>query len=49
MSPVCAILGGILAQEVIKVVSGKDLPIKNWFVFNAEDMSGVVCNASAAS
>ncbi|RVW52595.1 SUMO-activating enzyme subunit 1A [Vitis vinifera] len=29
--PVCAILGGILGQEVIKAISGKGDPLKNFF------------------
>lgn len=34
LSPVCAVMGGLLAQEVLKAVSGKDLPLKNVVVFN---------------
>ncbi|CAN8325828.1 unnamed protein product [Cochlearia groenlandica] len=40
--PACAIVGGILAQEVIKVVSGKGDPLKNFFYFDAEDGKGVI-------
>jgi len=29
LAPVCAILGGLLGQEAIKVISGKDTPIDN--------------------
>jgi len=35
LSPVCAILGGILGQEVIKVLSGKEDPLSNFFFYNA--------------
>jgi len=43
MSPSAAVLGGVLAQEVIKAVSHKDVPIRNFFFFNgATDCSGLV-------
>lgn len=32
--PVCAIVGGIIAQEVIKAVSHKEVPIHNVFLFD---------------
>eukprot|EP01104_Vermistella_antarctica_P020382 TRINITY_DN869_c4_g1_i1.p1 TRINITY_DN869_c4_g1~~TRINITY_DN869_c4_g1_i1.p1 ORF type:complete len:413 (+),score=97.23 TRINITY_DN869_c4_g1_i1:109-1347(+) len=34
LSPVCAVLGGIAAQEVIKIVTGKDAPLVNYFGYN---------------
>jgi len=34
VSPVCAILGGILGQEIIKVISGKEEALNNLFFFN---------------
>ncbi|KAE8777402.1 SUMO-activating enzyme subunit 1A [Hordeum vulgare] len=40
--PVCAILGGILGQEVIKSISCKGNPIKNFFYFDAADGKGVM-------
>ncbi|GMQ09658.1 hypothetical protein CsSME_00052944 [Camellia sinensis var. sinensis] len=40
--PVCAIIEGILGQEVIKVISGKGHPIKNFFFFDAMDGKGVI-------
>ncbi|ESQ54820.1 hypothetical protein EUTSA_v10025730mg [Eutrema salsugineum] len=40
--PACAIVGGILAQEVIKAVSGKGDPLKNFFYFDAQDGKGVM-------
>ncbi|EEE52135.1 hypothetical protein OsJ_33963 [Oryza sativa Japonica Group] len=39
--PVCAILGGILGQEVIKSISGKGDPIKNFFYYDAADGKGI--------
>lgn len=32
--PVCAILAGIVGQEIIKAVSQKDEPICNYFCFD---------------
>ena len=40
ISPVCAIVGGIVGQEVIKAISGKDRPICNWFFYDALVGSG---------
>ncbi|KAK4264532.1 hypothetical protein QN277_025694 [Acacia crassicarpa] len=40
--PVCAIIGGILGQEVIKAISGKGDPLKNFFFFDAMDGKGVM-------
>ncbi|CAI8619356.1 unnamed protein product [Vicia faba] len=40
--PVCAVIGGILGQEVIKAISGKGDPIKNFFYFDASDGKGVI-------
>ncbi|KAH8556118.1 SUMO-activating enzyme subunit 1-like protein [Umbelopsis sp. PMI_123] len=42
ISPVCAIVGGILAQEIIKVLSGKELPIQNWFFYDGIAGSGLI-------
>lgn len=42
ISPVCAILGGVIAQEIIKAVSQKDAPLKNFFFFNTLEGAGVV-------
>ncbi len=35
LSPVCAIVGGMVAAEVIKIISGKELPIDNVLTFDA--------------
>lgn len=40
--PVCAIVGGILGQEVIKAISGKGDPLKNFFFFDVMDGKGVI-------
>lgn len=44
ISPVCAIVGGVLAQDVIRAVSAKDTPIRNFFLFD-----GILCNGSIES
>lgn len=47
--PVCAILGGILGQEVIKAVSGKGDPLKNFFYYDVADGKGVIEDISSPS
>ena len=37
-----AIVGGILSQEVIKAISNRDAPHKNFFFYNPIESSGVV-------
>lgn len=36
VAPVCAVLGGILGNEVIKVISGKGEPANNTLIFDGE-------------
>ncbi|KAJ7945682.1 SUMO-activating enzyme subunit 1B [Quillaja saponaria] len=47
--PVCAIIGGILGQEVIKAISGKGDPLKNFFFFDALDGKGIIEDISSDS
>lgn len=42
ISPVCAIVGGELAQEVIKAVSQKEAPNLNVFLFDPEKCCGFI-------
>ncbi|KAI8376441.1 uncharacterized protein BYT42DRAFT_574620 [Radiomyces spectabilis] len=42
LCPVASIVGGVLAQEIIKVLSAKELPISNWFFYNALDGTGLI-------
>lgn len=44
LSPVCAVVGGVLAQEIIKAVSEKDTPVQNFFLFNGDTCSGTTEN-----
>jgi ubiquitin-activating enzyme E1 len=38
INPMAAFLGGIAGQEVLKVISGKFMPIKQWFYFDAVEL-----------
>ncbi|XP_033214220.1 SUMO-activating enzyme subunit 1 [Belonocnema kinseyi] len=42
VSPVCAILGGVMGQEIIKAVSQKEAPHNNLFIFNPDTMCGKI-------
>jgi len=42
LSPVCALVGGIVAQEIIKLISGNDAPLQNIFLYDGFDGEGVV-------
>ena len=42
LSPVAAIVGGVLAQEIIKTISNRDAPNKNFFLFNPLASAGFV-------
>ncbi|XP_043475996.1 SUMO-activating enzyme subunit 1 [Leptopilina heterotoma] len=44
VSPVCAILGGVMGQEIIKTVSQKESPHDNLFLFNPDTMCGKILN-----
>jgi ubiquitin-activating enzyme E1 len=54
LSPVCAQLGGVLGQEILKACSGKFMPILQWYYYDAfealpdiqpsmEDVSPINC------
>jgi ubiquitin-like 1-activating enzyme E1 A len=40
LSPVAAVMGGMLGNEAVKVVTGKDEPMNNLFVFDAMNGAG---------
>lgn len=42
LSPVCSIVGGIMAQEIIKAASQKHAPLNNLFTFNPVTSCGVI-------
>lgn len=42
LSPVCAVVGGVAGQDMIRTLSGKDIPICNTFSFDGIEMSGAI-------
>lgn len=42
MSPVCAIIGGVLAQEIVKGISQRDEPISILFIYDTVSGTRVV-------
>ena len=40
LSPVCAVVGGIVAQELVKAVSKKGRTMENAFFFDSEEGRG---------
>jgi len=42
-SPVCAIVGGMLGQDILKALGGREPPIANFFIFDGNTGSGTVC------
>ncbi|KZT09311.1 uncharacterized protein LAESUDRAFT_723044 [Laetiporus sulphureus 93-53] len=43
MSPVCAVVGGMLAQDMLKALAARESPIVNFFVFDGHTGGGTVC------
>ncbi|KAJ8080377.1 E1 ubiquitin-activating protein aos1 [Marasmius tenuissimus] len=39
-SPVCAVVGGMLGQDILKCLGGRDIPIANFFVFDGIGAGG---------
>lgn len=39
LCPVMAVIGSIVAQEAMKAISGKFMPIKQWFMFDCTEVS----------
>uniref|UniRef100_A0A0N5AG07 SUMO-activating enzyme subunit 1 n=1 Tax=Syphacia muris TaxID=451379 RepID=A0A0N5AG07_9BILA len=44
LSPTCAIVGAVVAQEAIKALSQNELPLKNLFLYSSYSTTGVVCS-----
>ena len=42
--PICAIVGGIVSQEIIKIVSKKDDPIVNSLYYDGLSGAGIIEN-----
>jgi ubiquitin-like 1-activating enzyme E1 A len=47
-SPVCAVLGGMLAQDILKALAAREPPIANFFAFDGTTGSGTVCRMNMA-
>ncbi|KAF8339605.1 uncharacterized protein EI90DRAFT_3144002 [Cantharellus anzutake] len=43
LSPVCAVVGGFLAQDILKALSAKDPPLANFFTFDGTTGGATVC------
>lgn len=35
-SPSCAVVGGVLAQDILNALGGREAPLVNFFVFDGE-------------
>jgi len=42
-SPICAVVGGMLAQDILKTLAAKDAPMANFFTFDGDTGAGTVC------
>nr|XP_028597605.1 SUMO-activating enzyme subunit 1 [Podarcis muralis] len=42
VAPVCAVVGGVLGQEVVKALSQRDAPLNNFFFFDGMRGNGMV-------
>lgn len=42
MSPVCAVVGGLLAQDILKALAAREPPIANFFTFDGGLGGGTV-------
>lgn len=48
-SPVCAVVGGMLAQDMLKAMAAREAPIANLFVFDGTTGAGTVCRLGMES
>lgn len=48
LSPVCAVVGGMLAQDILKALAAREPPIANFFAFDGSTGGGAVCRMSMA-
>jgi ubiquitin-like 1-activating enzyme E1 A len=42
LAPVCAVVGGMVASEVIKIISNKERPVNNTFFFDGTSADGII-------
>ncbi|KZT44414.1 hypothetical protein SISSUDRAFT_1038925 [Sistotremastrum suecicum HHB10207 ss-3] len=45
-SPVCAVIGGVLAQDMLKALAAQEAPLANFFTFDGSTGGGSVCRMS---
>ena len=45
--PVYSVLGSVLSQEFIKIISQKNLPAVNWFYYDSEKSMGEIIQLAA--
>ena len=48
LAPVCAVVGGMLAQDILKALAAREPPIANFFVFDGSTGGGTVCRMGMA-
>ncbi|KAJ7574412.1 hypothetical protein C8J56DRAFT_979563 [Mycena floridula] len=48
-SPVCAVVGGMLAQDILKTLAAREAPLANLFVFDGNTGGGTVCRMNMPS
>ncbi|EKM51963.1 uncharacterized protein PHACADRAFT_150830 [Phanerochaete carnosa HHB-10118-sp] len=46
LSPVCAVVGGMLAQDILKALAAREPPIANFFTFDGSTGGGTVARMS---
>lgn len=46
LSPVCAVVGGLLAQDILKALAAREPPIANFFTFDGNLGGGTVVRMS---
>eukprot|EP00762_Andalucia_godoyi_P000792 ANDGO_03909.mRNA.2 SUMO-activating enzyme subunit 1 len=49
LTPVCAIVGGFCSQEIVKLISKRDEPVNNVFVYDGLDSYAATCDTIPAS
>lgn len=42
-SPVCAVIGGMLGQDILKALAAREAPIANFFTFDGNIGTGTTC------
>jgi hypothetical protein len=46
LSGVAAVVGGILGQDVLNALGGRELPLKNWLIFDGKTCSSLKIHKS---